>query len=99
MAGRRAAEFKPAAEKNHDAQLRQDALVSARLPLDKEGQCPENEFNRILWRAMKGSQASYPTSAVKSPTTTTEARLRPRAAATNVSLVAPVAQLDRASAF
>jgi len=48
-----------------DSQLRKDALVSARLPLDKEDQCPEDVFNRILWRAMKGSQAPYPTWAVK----------------------------------
>jgi hypothetical protein len=46
--------------------LRQDALFSARLPLDKEDQCPEDVFNRILWRAMKGSQATYPVLAVKS---------------------------------
>jgi hypothetical protein len=46
--------------------LRQDALVSARLPLDKEDQCPEDVFNRILWRAMKGSQTPYPAWAVKS---------------------------------
>ena len=48
-----------------DSQLRKDATVSARLPLDKEDQCPEDLFNRILWRAMKGSQAPYPDWAVK----------------------------------
>jgi len=48
-----------------DAQLRKDAYVSAKLPLEKEDQCPEDVFNRILWRAMKGSQAPYPEWAVK----------------------------------
>jgi hypothetical protein len=56
---------KPAREIS-DAQLRKDALVSAKLPLDKEDQCPEDVFNRILWRAMKGSQTPYPAWAVKS---------------------------------
>ena len=49
-----------------DLTLRKDAYVSARLPLDKEDQCPEDVFNRILWRAMKGSQTPYPAWAVKS---------------------------------
>jgi len=48
-----------------DVQSRQDAIVSAKLPLDKEDRCPEGVFNRILWRAMKGSQAPYPEWAVK----------------------------------
>jgi len=48
-----------------DSQLRKDAYVSAKLPLEKEDQCPEDVLNRILWRAMKGSQVSYPTWAVK----------------------------------
>ena len=48
-----------------DAQLRKDAMVSARLPLDKADQCPEDVFNRILWRAVKGSQTPYPEWAVK----------------------------------
>ena len=47
-----------------DAQLRRDAYVSARLPLDKEDQCPEGVFNRILWRAVKGSHTPYPDWAV-----------------------------------
>ena len=59
-------EMNPQPKKIQDAQLRQDALVSARLPLDKEDQCPEDVFNRILWRAMKGSQTPYPASAVTS---------------------------------
>jgi DNA-binding beta-propeller fold protein YncE len=47
-----------------DAQLRRDALVSAKLPLQKEDQCPEDVFNRILWRAGKGHTA-YPVSTMK----------------------------------
>jgi hypothetical protein len=47
-----------------DAALRKDACVSAKLPLDKEDQCPEDVFNRILWRAMKGSRTPYPVWAV-----------------------------------
>jgi hypothetical protein len=47
-----------------DAQLRRDAYVSARLPLDKEDQCPEDVFNHILWRAAKGSHTPYPDWAV-----------------------------------
>ncbi|MFO1491042.1 MAG: alkaline phosphatase family protein [Kiritimatiellia bacterium] len=43
-----------------DPVLKQDALASARLPLDKVDACPEDVFNRILWRAMKGSAAPYP---------------------------------------
>jgi hypothetical protein len=45
--------------------LRRDAYVSAKLPLDKEDQCPEDLFNHILWRAAKGSQTPYPDWAVK----------------------------------
>ncbi|MBI3415461.1 MAG: bifunctional YncE family protein/alkaline phosphatase family protein [Verrucomicrobia bacterium] len=36
------------------------ALASARLPLEKPDQCPEDLLNRILWHAQKGSQAPYP---------------------------------------
>jgi hypothetical protein len=43
-----------------NAQLRKDALVSAKLPLDTEDQCPEDVFKRILWRALKGPQTPYP---------------------------------------
>jgi YVTN family beta-propeller protein len=48
-----------------DPRLRKDAYVSAKLPLEKEDQCPEDLFNHILWRAMKGSQTPYPAWAVK----------------------------------
>jgi YVTN family beta-propeller protein len=55
----------PSPRRISDSFLRQDARVSARLPLKKEDQCPEDLFNRILWRALKGSQTPYPAWAVK----------------------------------
>ncbi len=45
--------------------LRQDALTSSRLPFEEVDRCPENVFNRILWRAMRGPDAPYPEWAVK----------------------------------
>jgi YVTN family beta-propeller protein len=48
----------------NDAVLRQDAIISAQLPLDELDACPEDVFNRILWRAMKGPQTPYPEWAV-----------------------------------
>jgi YVTN family beta-propeller protein len=58
-------EMNPVPKKISDSTLRKDAEVSAKLPLEKEDQCPEDLFNRILWRAAKGSQAPYPAWAVK----------------------------------
>ena len=43
-----------------DPILRNDAYVSAKLPLQKEDQCPEDLFNHILWRAAKGTAVPYP---------------------------------------
>jgi len=48
-----------------DPILRRDALVSARFSLDQEDKCPEDVLNRILWRAMKGTQTPFPEWAVK----------------------------------
>ena len=48
-----------------DTILRRDALVSARFSLDQEDKCPEDVLNRILWRAMKGTQTPFPEWAVK----------------------------------
>ncbi|HEX4349351.1 MAG TPA: bifunctional YncE family protein/alkaline phosphatase family protein, partial [Verrucomicrobiae bacterium] len=59
-------EMNPPPKKIADAQLRKDALVSARLPLAKADQCPEDLFNHILWRATMGTQKPYPDWAVKS---------------------------------
>jgi DNA-binding beta-propeller fold protein YncE len=53
------------AKKISDPLLRQDAYVSARLPLTLPDQCPEDVLNQILWRAVKGSQVPYPSWAVK----------------------------------
>lgn len=47
-----------------DDLLRANALASAKLPLDKLDQCPEDQLNRIIWHAMKGSAAPYPAWAV-----------------------------------
>jgi len=57
-------EMNPEAKKISDLQLRQDAVASARLPLDKPDQCNENVLNRILWRATMGAKP-YPQWAVK----------------------------------
>jgi len=55
----------PGPKKIANAQLRRDAIVSSRLPLDEPDRCPEDLLNRILWRAMKGPDAPYPSWAVK----------------------------------
>jgi YVTN family beta-propeller protein len=55
----------PEAKKVTDLKQRQDVLASNRLPLDQPDRCPEDLLNRILWRAMKGSDAPYPEWAVK----------------------------------
>jgi hypothetical protein len=59
-------EMNPPPKKISDAQLRKDARISARLPLAKADQCPEDLFNHILWRATMGTQRPYPDWAVKS---------------------------------
>jgi YVTN family beta-propeller protein len=41
-----------------------DALASSRLKLDKPDQCPEDQLNRILWRAQMGFQKPYPARAI-----------------------------------
>jgi DNA-binding beta-propeller fold protein YncE len=58
------AEVNPEPKKVSDSLLRHYARASARLPLAKPDQCPEDLLNRILWHAMKGSQAPYPVWAV-----------------------------------
>ena len=57
-------QMNPAPKKISDPLLRKHAYASARLPLDEVDQCPEDLLNRILWHAMKGSQAPYPAWAV-----------------------------------
>ncbi len=46
------------------AALRRDAYASARLNLRRPDACPEDLLNKILWRAMKGTDAPYPAWAV-----------------------------------
>jgi YVTN family beta-propeller protein len=53
-------QMNPEPKKISDAVLRKDAYASARLPLEKADQCPEDLLNRILWHAMKGPRAPYP---------------------------------------
>lgn len=43
-----------------DRVLHQDALVSASLNFREVDKAPEDVLNRILWRAIKGSQVPYP---------------------------------------
>ena len=57
-------QMNPPAKTVSDALLRQHAYASARLPLDRVDQCPEDQLNRILWHAMKGSAQPYPEWAV-----------------------------------
>jgi hypothetical protein len=58
-------EMNPAPKKILDSTCARTRMVSAKLPLDKEDQCPEDLFNRILWRAAKSPQTPYPDWAVK----------------------------------
>ncbi len=53
-------QMNPEPRKVSDRLLRKNAYASARLPLDRPDQCPEEQLNRILWHAMKGPQAAYP---------------------------------------
>ena len=57
-------QMNPPPKKIADPLLRKHAYASARLPLEEVDQCPEDLFNRILWHAVKGSQAPYPVWAV-----------------------------------
>jgi YVTN family beta-propeller protein len=58
-------QMNPEPKKISDRLLRKDAYASARLPLEKPDQCPEDLFNHILWRSVKGSRTPYPDWAVK----------------------------------
>ena len=57
-------EMNPEPRKISDPRLRRDALASARLPLERADQCPEDLLNQIIWRAMKGARAPYPAWAI-----------------------------------
>ena len=58
-------QMNPPPEKIADPLLREHAIASASLPLDEVDRCPEDLLNRIIWHAMKGSQAPYPRWAVR----------------------------------
>jgi DNA-binding beta-propeller fold protein YncE len=47
-----------------DPRLREDAIVSSRINFKQVDRAPEDVLNRILWRAMRGSQTPYPEWAV-----------------------------------
>ena len=57
-------QMNPAPQTIKDLLQRRHALASARLPLAKPDQCPENLLNQILWAAQKGSHVPYPAWAV-----------------------------------
>jgi YVTN family beta-propeller protein len=59
-------ELNPPAQAVKDPLLRRHAEWSARLPLEEPDRCDEDQLNRILWHAMKGSQAPYPKWAIVS---------------------------------
>ncbi len=58
-------EMNPEPKKISNPLLRKEAWASARLPLARPDQCPEDLLNHILWHAMKGPQAPYPAWAVQ----------------------------------
>lgn len=53
-------QMNPDPKKVTDSLLRKGAYASARFRLEKPDQCPEDQLNRILWHAMKGSSTPYP---------------------------------------
>ncbi len=57
-------EMNPPPEEIKDSLLRRNAALSARLNFRKVDACPEDVLNRILWHAIKGSAAPYPSWAV-----------------------------------
>lgn len=57
-------EMNPDPKEISDSLLRRNALRSAKLNFRKVDACPEDTLNRILWHAVKGSAAPYPSWAV-----------------------------------
>jgi hypothetical protein len=57
-------QMNPDPKKLSDPLLRQNASVSARLDFKRVDACPEDVLNRVLWHAVKGSDAPYPSWAV-----------------------------------
>lgn len=58
-------QMNPAPAALTDPVLRRDALASARMNFREVDRAPEDELNRILWRAVKGTAAPYPEWAVR----------------------------------
>ena len=59
-------QMNPDAKAIHDPVLRNDAVVSASLNFKEVDRAPEDVLNRILWRAMRGTNVSYPEWAISS---------------------------------
>jgi len=53
-------QMNPAPQAISDPILRQDALASARMNFRQVDRAPEDQLNRILWRAMRGTRDPYP---------------------------------------
>ena len=53
-------QMNPDPQSIQDPILREDAVVSSQLNFREVDRAPEDVLNRILWRAMKGSNAPYP---------------------------------------
>ena len=53
-------QMNPVPAKIADAALRRDAVASAKMNFREVDKAPEDQLNRILWRAMKGSRVPYP---------------------------------------
>jgi DNA-binding beta-propeller fold protein YncE len=53
-------QMNPPAEAIADRGLRRDAIASAKMNFREVDKAPEDQLNRILWRAMKGSAVPYP---------------------------------------
>jgi len=59
-------ELNPPAARAEDRMMRGFARISAKLDFSRVDACPEGVLNRILWHAMKGSAAPFPSWAVSS---------------------------------
>jgi YVTN family beta-propeller protein len=53
-------QMNPAPQAIGDPQRRADALASQGMNFEQADRAPEDELNRILWRAMRGTAAPYP---------------------------------------
>jgi hypothetical protein len=53
-------EMNPDPKAINDPVIRRDALASARMNFREVDRAPEDQLNRILWRAIRGSRDPYP---------------------------------------